>query len=140
MSMLGLKSLPQDHRLSRAYRVCGGLVGVLLIVFGALALVLSGDRLLGVTAGAAAGIGSLLVGLVVVAAAAAGGNVAAETNALAGAFLMAVGLACLLVMRTADWNVLDARMTDVIVLFVVGFLLFTFGVYGRVGSGEPARH
>lgn len=139
MSMLGLKSLPLNHRLGRAYRICGGAVGVLLVVFGAFALLLSGDRMLGVTAGAAAGIGSALVGLALIAGAVAGGNIAAETNALAGAFLMVVGLACLLVMRTADWNVLDARMTDVLVLFVVGFLLFTFGVYGRVGSG-PDRH
>lgn len=139
MSMLGLKSLPLNHRLGRAYRVCAGVVGVALAVFGALALLLSGDRLLGVTAGPAAGIGAAVVGLVLVAAAVAGGNTAAEVNALAGALLMVVGLACLLVMRTEDWNVLDARMTDVVVLFVVGFLLLTFGVYGRVGS-VPARH
>lgn len=136
MSMLGLKSLPQNHWLHGAYRVAGGIVGVFLVVLGVLGLVMSGDRVLGVSASTPFSAGVVVVGVLLVVFAVLGGNVAAEGNALLGALLMVVGLLSMLVLRNDDWNVLDATMTDVIVLFVVGMALLTFGVYGRVGDGH----
>lgn len=136
MSMLGLKSLPVNHRLHRVYRVAGGLVGAAAVVFGILGLVLSGDRVLGVSASTAFSAGSLVTGLILLGAAVAGGNIAAETNTMVGTLLMVIGTVTLLVLRSDDWNVLDAAMTDVIVLYVAGLLLFSFGVYGRIGKAS----
>ena len=139
MSMLGLKSLPVNHRLNRAYRICGGLVGAAAVVFGVLVLILADDEVLGISAGTGFGIGSLITGLVLVGAAIAGGNVAAETNSLVGALLMVLGLVFLLLMGNDQWNKPGATMSVVMVLFVSGLLLFSFGVYGRVGSTHPQR-
>ena len=140
MSMLGLKSLPVNHRLHRTYRICGGVIGAAAIVFGVLGLILSDDKVLGISARPGFAVGSLVTGLVLLGAAIAGGNLAAETNSLVGSLLMVLGLVFLLLMGNDQWNFVDASMTDVMLLFVCGLLLFTFGVYGRVGPAHPERH
>jgi hypothetical protein len=137
--MLGLKTLPVNHPLHRFYRTVSGVVGLLLVVFGLVALIVSGDRLLGVTAGTAFSVLCLVVGAVLIGGAFAGGNLAAEVNAYGGALLLAIGLYCLLFMRTEDANVLDAQMSDVIVLFVVGMIVMAAGLYGRVGPATRAH-
>ena len=45
MTMLGLRTLPVNHRLHRFYRATGAVVGVLLVVLGILGFVVSGDVL-----------------------------------------------------------------------------------------------
>jgi hypothetical protein len=140
MSMLGLKSLPVNHRLHGAYRIAAGVLGLASVVFGVLGLVMSGDRVLGVSAGTVFSAGAVVTGLVLLGAAVAGGNIAAETNSLVGSLLMVIGIVALFTLRSDDSNFLDARMTDVIILFVVGLLLFSFGVYGRVGPAHPEHH
>jgi len=139
MSMLGLKSLPVNHRLSRAYRICGGLVGVGAVVFGVLGLILADDKVFGMSTSTGFSVGSLITGLVLIGAAIAGGNLAAETNALLGSVLMVLGLVFLLLMGNDQWNKVEATMSAVVVLFVSGLLLFSFGVYGRVGPTHPQR-
>lgn len=84
-------------------------------------------------------VGCVVIGLVLIGAAVTGGNIAAETNALVGALLLVVGMYDLTFMRTEDGNVMDAAMSDVIVLFVVGTVLLAAGFHGRVGVSRPAH-
>jgi hypothetical protein len=132
--MLGLKTLPVNHRLHGLYRVAAGGVGVLLAAFGVVGLIISGD-ILRIPASTQFSVLCLVAGLVLIGAAFVGGNIAAEINAYGGALLIVVGLACLLSMGKSDTNFLDVSMADVIVLFVAGMLLLAAGFYGRVGDG-----
>jgi hypothetical protein len=131
--MLGLKGLPVNHPLRRTYQVIAVGVGVLLVAFGVVGLVVSGD-ILRIPASTPFSALCLAVGLVVIGAAVAGGNVAAQVDGHVGALLIALGLACLLVMHNTDTNFLDVSMADVAVLFVAGMLLLAAGFYGEVGD------
>ena len=136
MSMLGLKTLPQDHPLHGVYRISAGVMGVLLIGFGAACVLTSQERLLGI--GASNRFGALLaaVGLVLIGGALVGGNVAAQLNGHLGAALLVLGLLGLLAQGN-DSNVLDVMVSDVILLFVVGMLLLSAGFYGQVAASAP---
>ena len=131
--MLGLRSLPVDHRLHRVYRLAAGGVGVLLAAWGLAGLLTSGT-VLGLSSSTQYGLLCLVVGLVLVGAAFAGGNVAAQTNAYVGAGLLAFGLICLLFMGGEKTNFMDVTMADVVILFVVGMVLLASGFYGQVGG------
>jgi hypothetical protein len=133
MSMLGLKTLPVNHRLHKFYRAVGAVVGVLLIAFGVVGLIVSGD-VLGAPASTAFCAICLIAGAVLVLAAAQGGNAAAEVNAYLGAVLILLGLVCLLTMHTDGANFLDASMADAAILFVAGMVALAAGFYGRVGA------
>jgi hypothetical protein len=136
--MLGLKSLPVNHPLHRLYRVAAAVVGLVLVVFGALGLVLSGD-ILRIPANTPFSVLCLVAGVILVGAAFAGGNVAAEINAYGGALLILIGMICLLTMHSADANFLEVSMADVAVLFVAGMVMLAAGFYGRVGQ-DTAHH
>jgi Domain of unknown function (DUF4383) len=143
--MFGLTNLPTNNPLNRVYRVGAALIGLGLLVFG----VLGYANLLGFfdTAGAGRVLGlstnvllstiSVIVGLLLVAGAIAGGNRSAELNFVLGVLFLGSGLANLAVLQTS-WNVLNFQMRNVIFSFVVGLLLLTFGLYGRVSGGLTA--
>jgi hypothetical protein len=138
MAILGFKSLPVNHPLHRAYRITAGIVGVLLVLFGVLGLVLSGD-ILRIPASTPFSVLCLVVGAVLVGAAFAGGNAAAEINAYCGALLIVVGMVCLLTMHSGGANFLKVSMADVVMLFLAGLVLLAAGFYGQVGAA-PAQH
>jgi hypothetical protein len=138
MAMLGLKSLPVNHPLHRVYRIVAGVVGLLLVLFGILGLVLSGD-ILRIPASNPFSVLCLVAGAILVGAAFAGGNAAAEINAYGGALLIVVGMVALLTMHSESTNFLEVSMADVILLFVAGMVLLAAGFYGRVGSAS-AQH
>jgi drug/metabolite transporter (DMT)-like permease len=132
--MLGLKTLPVNHRLHRIYRIVAAAVGVLLVAFGVVGLVVSGD-VLRIPASTPFSALCLVAGLVLIGAAVVDGNIAAEINAYGGALLIVLGLACLLFMHNSDTNFLDVSMANVTVLFLAGMVLLAAGFYGRVGEG-----
>jgi drug/metabolite transporter (DMT)-like permease len=137
MSMLGLKTLPVNHRLRPLYRAVAGVLGLLLVAFGVLGLILSGD-ILRIPASTPFSVLCLVAGAILLGAAVAGGDAAAVTNAWLGALLLVVGMVCLLTMHT-DANFLDVSMADVIILFLAGLLLLAAGFYGRttpVGAND----
>jgi purine-cytosine permease-like protein len=136
MSMLGLKTLPVNHRLHPVYRVLGAVVGLLLIAFAVVGFVVSGD-VLGAPASTAFCAICLVAGAVMVLAAVQGGNAAAQVNAYLGAALIVLGFVCMLTMHTDDANFLDASMADVVILFVAGVVGLAAGFYGRIG--EPVH-
>ncbi len=125
------------HRIG-AYTVAG-----VLAVFGILGFV-GGLAFFDTTGGSVAGLSSngllstisLLTAAVLVAAALKGGRVA-------GIVMTGVGTAFLLsafwhlFVLTSDLNVLAFEMSNVIFSIVVGLLLLTLGLYGRVSGNLP---
>jgi drug/metabolite transporter (DMT)-like permease len=134
VAILGLKTLPVNHRLHRIYRIAAGAVGVLLVAFGVAGLVVSGD-VLRIPASTPFCALCLVAGVVLIGAAVVDGNVGAKINAYTGALLIVIGLACLLFMHDSDTNFLDVSMANVTVLFLAGMVLLAAGFYGRVGEG-----
>jgi hypothetical protein len=136
MSMLGLRTLPVNHRLHPVYRALGAVVGLLLIAFAVVGFVVSGD-VLGAPASTAFCSVCLVAGVLMVLAAVQGGNAAAQLNAYLGAALIVLGFAALLTMHIDGANFLDASMADVVILFIAGVAALAAGFYGRVG--EPVH-
>jgi hypothetical protein len=136
MSMLGLSSLPVNHRLHPLYRVLGAVAGLLLVAFAIVGLLVDGD-VLGAPTSTAFCVICLVAGAVMIGAAVQGGNAAAEANAYLGAVLILLGFVAMLTMHIDGANFLGASMADVMILFVAALLALAAGFYGRVG--EPAH-
>lgn len=144
MSMLGLKNLPENNPLNRVYRFGAGFIGLGLLIFGVLGYfnqlaffdTAGADKVAGLSTNVVLSTISVVVGLALIGGAVAGGNISAELNAVIGALFLLSGLANLALLRTA-YNILNFSMVNVIFSFVVGMLLLTFGLYGRVSGGLP---
>ncbi|MFB6833653.1 DUF4383 domain-containing protein [Streptomyces hydrogenans] len=134
------EELPVDHHLATVYRWGAGLCGCILLVFGCLGFAdalnpfdTSGDRIAGMTTNTALSVISLVVGLALLVAAAVGGNVASTVNMVVGGSFLLSGFYHLFVLDRPA-NFLDFGMTNVMFSFVMGLLIVTFGMYGRVSS------
>jgi hypothetical protein len=144
MTMFGLTNLPTDSPLNRVYRFGAAFIGAGLLVFGVLGYfnqlaffdTAGADKVIGLSTNVLLSTISVVVGLALLAGAYAGGNRAAELNTVVGVLFLGSGLANLIVLRTS-WNILNFSMSNVIFSFVVGLLLLTFGLYGRVTGGLP---
>ncbi|WP_327372929.1 DUF4383 domain-containing protein [Streptomyces sp. NBC_01216] len=135
--------LPVDHHLAKVYRTGAALCGLILIAFGCLGLAdalspfdTSGDRVLGMTTNTTLSILSLVFGLALVGGAVIGGNVASTLNMAVGTLFLLSGFGHLFVLDRPA-NFLDFGMTNVMFSFVMGLLIVTFGMYGRVSSKLP---
>ncbi|WP_420078258.1 DUF4383 domain-containing protein [Streptomyces sp. JL4002] len=135
--------LPVDHPLSRVYRIGAALCGLLLLVFGCLGFADSlssfdtaGQQIAGLSTNGLLSTISVVVGLLLFVAALIGGNVASTVNITVGVLFVLSGFVHLfLIGRPA--NILDFGMTNVIFSFLMGLLVMTFGMYGRVSGGLP---
>ncbi|MFF8835951.1 DUF4383 domain-containing protein [Streptomyces sp. NPDC015130] len=132
--------LPMDHHLATVYRWGAGICGCILLVFGCLGFAdalspfhTSGDRIAGMTTNTTLSVISLVVGLILLVAAAVGGNVASTVNMVVGGSFLLSGFYHLFVLDRPA-NFLDFGMTNVMFSFVMGLLIVTFGMYGRVSS------
>lgn len=135
--------LPTDHRLSRVYRVGSALTGLVLIVFGVLGLIdrvgffSTGDNTVGgLSTNGALSVLSIAVGLLLLYGAARGGNFASNLNILLGIGFLLSGFVNLALLETAA-NIFNFRIQNVLFSFVVGLMLLTFGMYGRVTGRLP---
>jgi hypothetical protein len=136
--------LPLDSPLNAVYRTGGFIAGAVLLIFGAAGFVegvrfltIHGEKVLGLYTNGLLSLISVVFGLVLVGAAFVAGNVAATTNSAVGVLLLGSGVVNLALIRT-DANFLAFRMNNIIFSFVVGLLLLTCGLYGRVSTGKPA--
>lgn len=137
------EQLPVDHRLSQVYRVGAGLTGLVLLVFGILGLLNAvpflsthGATIAGLSTNGLLSLVSVVVGLVLFGGMLVGGNFASTLNIIFGFLFLLSGFANLAVLDTGV-NFLAFRMPNVIFSFVVGLMLLTFGMYGRVGGALP---
>ncbi|SDJ44941.1 DUF4383 domain-containing protein [Streptomyces indicus] len=135
--------LPVDHRLATVYRAGAGLCGLILLVFGCLGFArqlsffdTNGERIAGLSTNGALSLVSVLVGLGLIAAAVIGGNVASTVNMVVGTLFVLSGFVHLFLLDRPA-NVLDFGMSNVLFSFVMGLLIMTFGMYGRVSGGLP---
>lgn len=135
--------LPVDHRLARVYRAGAGLCGLILLVFGCLGFAdrltffdTSGARIAGLSTNGALSLISVVVGLALIAAAVIGGNVASTVDMTVGVLFLVSGFVHLFILDRAA-NVLDFSLSNVVFSFVMGLLITTFGMYGRVSGGLP---
>jgi hypothetical protein len=135
---------PTARRVVQVHRVGALAVAAVLAVFGILGFVggldyfsTDGGRVAGLSSNGLLSTISLLTAAVLVAAAVRGGRVA-------GVVMTGVGTAFLL---SAFWhlfvlnsqlNVLAFAMSNVIFSIVVGILLLTLGLYGRVSGNLPS--
>ncbi|MFJ6926383.1 DUF4383 domain-containing protein [Streptomyces nigra] len=132
--------LPVDHHLATVYRYGAGFCGLVLLVFAGLGyadalspFATAGDTIAGMTTNVALSTISAVVGLALLAGAAIGGNFASTLNMTVGALFVLSGFAHIFVLDRPA-NILDFGMTNVIFSFVMGLIIATFGMYGRVSS------
>jgi hypothetical protein len=135
--------LPVDHRLSRVYRFGAGLMGLFLVTFGILGLIdkvgwfdTHGDHVAGLNTNGTLSVLSIAVGLLLLVGMVIGGNFASTLNMTLGVLFILSGFGNMALLDT-DSNFLAFRIPNVLFSFVVGVLLMTFGMYGRVGSALP---
>jgi Domain of unknown function (DUF4383) len=135
--------LPVDHRLSTVYRIGAGLMGLVLVAFGILGLIgkvgffdTRGDTVVGLNTNGALSVLSICVGVLLLVGMVIGGNFASTLNMVLGVAFILSGFLNLGLLDT-DVNFLAFRIQNVLFSFVVGVLLMTFGMYGRVGSALP---
>ncbi|MFK0215445.1 MULTISPECIES: DUF4383 domain-containing protein [unclassified Streptomyces] len=135
--------LPVDHHLARVYRVGSALCGLILLCFGCLGFAdflspfsTSGDKIAGMTSNSALSVLSLVFGVALLGGAVVGGNFASSLNMTVGSLFLLSGFWHLFVLDRSA-NFLDFGMTNVIFSFVMGLVILTFGMYGRVSGRLP---
>src|SRR5436309_7810581 len=137
--------LPVNHPLRPLYRVLSALVGAYTLVFGIVGFtwtrgtaLFAQDHLpwvLGLRTNLAFALLSIVSGAVLLVCAVVGRNLDHVVNFLGGIALMAVGMLMLGLLRT-DANFLGSSMTNCIVSFVLGTVVFAAGLYGRTGTAS----
>jgi hypothetical protein len=142
-----MSHIPVNHHLRPLYRTLATLIGLYLIVFGAVGFAqTTGEDVfgrgdvwaLGLRTNLAFSIASIVAGVVIVLAVFVGRNVDAAVNLWGGVGFMVAGLAGLALLST-DLNALNFSVSTVIVSFVIGMVLFSAGLYGKSGSAAQAR-
>ncbi|MEV6572319.1 DUF4383 domain-containing protein [Streptomyces sp. NPDC051577] len=135
--------LPVDHKLAGIYRYGALVCGLILLAFSALGFAdalspfdTAGGRIAGMTTNMALSAISLAVGLALVVGALIGGNFASMLNMVVGGLFVLSGFAHLFVLDKPA-NVLGFGMSNVVFSFLMGLLIMTFGMYGRVSSKLP---
>ncbi|WP_436776406.1 DUF4383 domain-containing protein [Yinghuangia sp. YIM S09857] len=135
--------MPVDHRLGRVYRYGAGFTGLVLMVFGVLGYAdqlaffdTSGEKIAGLSTNGALSTISMVVGGVLIAGAVVGGNLASTLNITVGSAFILSGFVNLALIGK-DANILAFEMPNVIFSFIVGLMVLTFGLYGRVSGNLP---
>lgn len=138
---------PVNHPARPVFRSLGGLIGLYLVIFGAIGVVQTngdepftqdGTLVLGQGANLGASVLFIVLGVIILAAAVIGRNVDVAVNGLLSYGFMALGLAGLAVLRT-DANYLNFSVLTCIVTMILGLALLLSQKYGRVGSEEEAK-
>ncbi|MFI5493028.1 DUF4383 domain-containing protein [Actinoplanes sp. NPDC051859] len=138
---------PLNHHLRQTYRTLAGASGAYLTLWGALGIAATwgdpffhrgADWVLGMRVNSAGAWLGLLLGVAVLAAVVRGGNVHHHVNLVLGYVLMGVAMVLLALIQT-DANVLNISMVNVIVLSLLGVVILTAALYGKVGDDEAAH-
>ncbi|MGW1963517.1 DUF4383 domain-containing protein [Streptomyces sp. NPDC001935] len=134
--------LPLDHHLATVYRWGSAFCGVVLLVFGSLGFAdeLSpfdtNGSVAGMSTNGALSLISVVVGVVLIVGAVVGGNIASTLNMTVGTLFLLSGFVHIFILDRPA-NILDFGMTNVVFSFVMGLVILTFGMYGRVSSKLP---
>jgi hypothetical protein len=138
---------PLNHHLRPIYRLLAALAAVYLVLVGALGLGASwgepffhrgGDWVLGQRVNPASAWLHLVIGALLLAVVVLGGNLFHRVTLVLGWILCGIGVIVMAFLQT-DANVLNASMANVITTIVIGLVVLTAGLYGKVGSPSAAR-
>ncbi|MER7667502.1 DUF4383 domain-containing protein [Kitasatospora sp. NPDC096128] len=137
------EELPVDHRLSRVYRAGAGLCGAALLVFGCLGLSdglpffsTDGEKIAGLSSNGLLSLVSVVTAAVLLGGALIGGNISSTVNITVGALFVPSGFVNLALLDSQA-NILAFRIQNVLFSFVMGLVIATFGMYGRVSGRLP---
>ncbi|MEU7095862.1 DUF4383 domain-containing protein [Kitasatospora aureofaciens] len=137
------EELPVDHRLSRVYRAGAGLCGAALLAFGCLGLSdglpffsTDGEKIAGLSSNGLLSLVSVVTAAVLLGGALIGGNIASTVNITVGALFVLSGFVNLALLDSSA-NILAFRIQNVLFSFVMGLVIATFGMYGRVSGKLP---
>src|SRR5947207_8681963 len=140
-----LTRVPVNHPLRNLYRAAAALIGAGVLVFGIVGFtrtrgtaLFAQDHLpwvLGLRTNLAFALLSIVSGAVLLVCAVVGRNLDHVVNFLGGIVFMAVGMLMLGLLRT-DANFLGFSMTNCIVSFVLGTIVFAAGLYGRARTAR----
>ena len=140
-----LTHLPVNHPLRNLYRAVAALVGAGVLLFGIVGFTRTrGTALfaqehlpwvLGLRTNLAFALLSIVSGAVLLVCAVVGRNLDHVVNFLGGIVFMAVGMLMMSLLRT-DANFLGFSMTNCIVSFVLGTIVFAAGLYGRTRTAR----
>ena len=137
------EQLPADHRLGQVYRWGSILSAVVLLVFGLMGLLddipffsTRGQHVMGMSSNGLLSVASIAVAALLLVAARVGGSFASTANMVMGVVFVLAGLLGLAVMDTKA-NFLAFGLPNVFFSFVVGLIMMTFGMYGRVNLYLP---
>lgn len=132
--------LPVDHQLGAVYRWGAAFCGVVLLIFGSLGFAdalspftTDGNTVAGLSSNGALSLISVLVGAALIAGGVIGGNFASGLNMAVGTLFLLSGFVHIFILDRPA-NILGFGMTNVIFSFVMGLVILTFGMYGRVSS------
>lgn len=135
--------LPVDHQLGAVYRWGAAFCGVVLLVFGSLGFAdelspftTDGNTIAGMSSNGALSLISVLVGVALIAGGFIGGNIASTLNMVVGTLFLLSGFVHIFILDRPA-NILGFGMTNIIFSFVMGLVILTFGMYGRVSSKLP---
>ncbi|MFJ6195091.1 DUF4383 domain-containing protein [Micromonospora sp. NPDC092111] len=135
---------PVNHPARPVYRAIGGLIGLYLVVFGALGAIASAGndffaqddtKVLGQGTNLGFSLLSVLLGVVILAGTAIGRNLDVAINQWLSYTLMVISLAGLAFIQT-DANIANFNIITVIVLMTLSLVLLMVGMYGKVGTDE----
>jgi hypothetical protein len=140
--------LPVNHPLRPLYRTLVVLVSIYMLLLGVVGFFQTRGTplfaetnlpwVLGVRTNMAFALLSLVSGAVLLFSTFIGRNVDRLVNIIGGIALMVVGMLMLSLLQT-DANILGFTVTNCIVSFVLGCVVFTAGLYGRTASAENGK-
>jgi hypothetical protein len=138
---------PLNHHLRQTYRFLAGLAGLYLALVGILGLAATwgdpftdrgGEWVLGLRVNPASAWLYAIVGIVLLVAVLLGGNLYHYVALVFGWGLCGLGVLVMAFLQT-DANILNASMINIIVIIVIGLVVLTAGLYGKVGPASAAR-
>jgi len=134
-----------NHHLRALYRTVAGLCGLYVLIFGIVAVNRTGrlglfaqhglPTSMGLRANGAFAILSIVAGAVIVVGAVVGRNLDRWINLVGGIGFLVAGLAMVCLLQTS-FNVLGFSVATVVVSFLIGMVMFTAGLYGKIGSAR----
>lgn len=138
---------PVNHHLRPLYRLLSGLCGLYVLIFGLVGFFESSGSpafaqgptaALGLHTNLAFSVASIVVGAIVLLCVVVGRNLDVYAGLAGGSIFLLIGMAMLALLRT-EANFLNFSIATCVVSFIIGMVLFTAGLYVRVGSEAAAR-
>jgi uncharacterized protein DUF4383 len=134
--------IPVNHPLQPWYRLLGAAAGVYVLLFGIFGVIRTGgdslfhrggEEVFGLRSNLAFAVISIVAGAIILVGAMIGRNIDHYINLAGGVVFLVAGMLMLGLLQTTA-NFLNFQIATCVVSFTIGIVLFTAGLYGRVGD------